>query len=403
MKRLLIALLSIVLGTTIFSSCNNDEYDSNSDEYVESLDSEETNLDEIGSSQISEESLTDELPQKSFYGDIIINNPESSEKQTYILLKNDGTVIAKGFNEFGQLGNGQRIDSSEWITIDSLNDIKQIANFNEGFNMALSNDGDLYYWGCNILTPIKLEIPFKIEKIAFELGESIIKTTNGEYYYLSSDDKLYGMDKVKTSLEKLFMYKIKDESGLTCISYRYHAKIVNSQLYIYKDDALTDLVYKSKSKDIVSFTMDDFSGISSKSGRKIYSCISSEGSIIAICLPYDHYEIIKNEITEDDLGGKGYKRYYYTYDDYHMYNEYALFYSGTIDVRGRNDKGQLGDGTDYDYFDDNLKIDIPLANDLYVYDNKTVFVITEDNTIYAWGLGYGKDQDVIINNYEWTL
>lgn len=60
-----------------------------------------------------------EFEQKSFNGDIIISG-DLGGNITLVLLQDDGTVIAKGSNDEGQLGNGGRIDSNEWVMVNDL-------------------------------------------------------------------------------------------------------------------------------------------------------------------------------------------------------------------------------------------------------------------------------------------
>ena len=44
-----------------------------------------------------------------------------------MLLKPDGTIVARGANGNGELGNGTLLDSEEWIMVEGLSDAKQIG------------------------------------------------------------------------------------------------------------------------------------------------------------------------------------------------------------------------------------------------------------------------------------
>ncbi|WP_019851439.1 hypothetical protein [Desulfitobacterium sp. PCE1] len=65
-----------------------------------------------------------------------------------IVLKSDGTVWAWGKNFFGQLGNGDTLDSIKPVKVYGLSDIKEIAA-GSNYSIALDKDGSVWAWGCN--------------------------------------------------------------------------------------------------------------------------------------------------------------------------------------------------------------------------------------------------------------
>ena len=70
-----------------------------------------------------------------------------------IALKSDGTVVAWGGGQYGQLGNGANADSNYAVQVikedgSPLNNIIKISASN-GHVAAISNDGKLYTWGLN--------------------------------------------------------------------------------------------------------------------------------------------------------------------------------------------------------------------------------------------------------------
>jgi alpha-tubulin suppressor-like RCC1 family protein len=65
-----------------------------------------------------------------------------------LALKNDGTVRAWGWNTLGQLGNGTNTDSNIPVTVSSLTGVSAIAAGNVT-SLALKNDGTVRAWGYN--------------------------------------------------------------------------------------------------------------------------------------------------------------------------------------------------------------------------------------------------------------
>jgi alpha-tubulin suppressor-like RCC1 family protein len=67
-----------------------------------------------------------------------------------VLLKDDGTVYASGYNQNGELGDGTNTNSSSFVQVSGLTDIVKITGSALcTFTLALKNDGTLYSWGKN--------------------------------------------------------------------------------------------------------------------------------------------------------------------------------------------------------------------------------------------------------------
>ena len=68
-----------------------------------------------------------------------------------LALKEDGTVWAWGYNQWGQLGNGTNTPSSVPVEVSNLSGITSIAvHGGQGHAMALRNDGTVWCWGYNL-------------------------------------------------------------------------------------------------------------------------------------------------------------------------------------------------------------------------------------------------------------
>jgi len=65
-----------------------------------------------------------------------------------VALKNDGTVWAWGKNYYGQLGDGTTIDSYTPVRVSGLTDVIAISA-GESHTIALKNDRTIWAWGRN--------------------------------------------------------------------------------------------------------------------------------------------------------------------------------------------------------------------------------------------------------------
>ncbi len=83
----------------------------------------------------------------------------SAADHNWALVKNDGTVMTTGLNNYGQLGRGtvstsqgehNQISADDLtLTVDKLNDVRMIAVGSE-YAMALKADGTVWTWGRNV-------------------------------------------------------------------------------------------------------------------------------------------------------------------------------------------------------------------------------------------------------------
>ena len=63
-----------------------------------------------------------------------------------MIIRDDGTVSAWGWNLFGQLGDGTYIDRAFPVTVNGLSGVKAVAG---GFahSLAVKTDGTVWTWG----------------------------------------------------------------------------------------------------------------------------------------------------------------------------------------------------------------------------------------------------------------
>lgn len=65
-----------------------------------------------------------------------------------LVLKSDGTVLARGYNKQGQIGDGTAINRSAFVPINGLTNVIDIS-CGSNFSMALKGDGTVWTWGNN--------------------------------------------------------------------------------------------------------------------------------------------------------------------------------------------------------------------------------------------------------------
>ncbi len=114
-----------------------------------------------------------------------------------LALKEDGTVLAWGSNNLGQLGNGTYDDSDVPIKVKEINDITSVSSIYD-FNLALKKDGTVWFWGFEGQhgdTLISRNIPIKIEGLTdvvlIHSGyENLIMKNDGTYWIFNSLNKI---------------------------------------------------------------------------------------------------------------------------------------------------------------------------------------------------------------------
>ncbi len=76
----------------------------------------------------------------------LADNPKISTRGDHtLLLAPDGTVKATGLNTYGQLGNGNTVNQSNYVTVVGLTNVTAVAAGSD-FSLAISN-GFVYAWG----------------------------------------------------------------------------------------------------------------------------------------------------------------------------------------------------------------------------------------------------------------
>jgi alpha-tubulin suppressor-like RCC1 family protein len=75
-----------------------------------------------------------------------------------LALGTDGTVWAWGDNQYGELGDGDFIQSDTPVQLPGLSDVTQIAAGSD-WSLALRSDGTVWAWGTNLYNELGAQIP----------------------------------------------------------------------------------------------------------------------------------------------------------------------------------------------------------------------------------------------------
>ena len=100
----------------------------------------------------------------------------------FIALKSDRTVLAWGNNNFGQLGDGTRVENFTPIQVANLRDIVAIAA-GQAHSLALKSDGTVWAWGYDLgvarTTPVQVANLDNVIAIAAGWGYSLALKSDG--------------------------------------------------------------------------------------------------------------------------------------------------------------------------------------------------------------------------------
>ncbi len=111
-----------------------------------------------------------------------------------VILKQDGTVWAWGWNDFGQLGDGTFQDSEQPVRVGDLTDVVSISA-NYDYNLALKRDGTVWFWGLEkplekrgTCTPVEVQCLKKVSAI-YAYYNSLVRCEDGSYWTFDADTR----------------------------------------------------------------------------------------------------------------------------------------------------------------------------------------------------------------------
>ena len=407
MKRERVISILCLITVFLFIGCENTQsateetYDSNVENDVAEAEDNENE-----SQTVESVSPLDEIAER----DQVLSGYTIITPYIQIILTNNGKVLSRGENMYGQLGNGERTNSETWVEVEGLEDIIGIYSLgNVGDDMydehayghcyALTDSGELYRWGGNILTPEKVTLFSKIKEVkSLDSSNLFIKCESGEKYIiiprwnLNCDDSVYSYnslsDNAQLSVCSSDEYLVYDNNQFTLVDadglHQYGGTDSFDQIRPIEDqiDKTIPIDVKEPIESIVPCIYDGFGGA---------TLVTESGSVIG--LTYDG-----GNVTTEDLGGQGIKKASFNYTDFN------LFRNGELHASGDNGSGQLGDGTMIDYDDGFISIDEAYFSD-FEYNGYNEYCVAMDMSynIWGWGQGFGVTPEIIVENRDFIL
>lgn len=306
-----------------------------------------------------------------------------------ILLKKDGTVLARGENTNGELGNGTLQSSEDWQKVEGIDHVKQIAFSLDLWDeeigasiYALKEDGTVWTWGAEKVIPEQIANVSNIDRF--------IQKYRGFYGGYGEDYEyvyVYLIDKngfLQGSLVEGQRYE-SDFGEIKVNDVTWYGYTTGQEIYL--NDEL-----------IEGYTVYDMDDQVSSLGNNIKMCgqadeerpyfISEEGNVYRYS--YD------DNIFEQT--GRGIAEYYCTWNvgQEQDYFNFTLFKSGKVYTTGDNNFGELGNGTT-DEYSEWWTVDIPAVISIFTPYNGSAYAIDEDNNLWAWGKGYDTLPQILYN------
>lgn len=377
-KRLFVILMCLVALCP--AGCSPKASESNVPEEDTDMQTEENNMIE----QSYEESR-----EISFDGDIVIS------KGLILILTDDGHVWGKGANVNGNLGNGKRVDASDWVQVSGLENIVGIyasVTYGDGYGgeeqehcYAVDEGGTLYRWGGNIFTPETVNLFSNIKSVNRAKGGAsrmTIECENGEKYFMvdafyeGQDDYFipYASEgEIDTITEKFFL----SDGNLKyfTLTSQYAG---NQPTLAVSSKSLQDLYEEHPDR---LFSIDN---IKVKNADGNYFVDEENGAV---------YKYNESEKSVENLGGKGWKKYS------SGVSTFALSEDGILSTKGDNSEGQLGDGTTEDLEDTYYKISETSFKE-FVTTGRFIAALDYDDNLWAWGEGYGAAPEIVVSKEE---
>jgi len=317
-----------------------------------------------------------------------------------VALKEDGTVWTWGNNESGQLGDGTEIDKGEPVQVKGIEGVKAIAA--GGYHtVALKEDGTVWTWGENLYGQLgddTIDIcknePVQVKGIegvkAIAAGERHTVALKEDGTVWSWGNNVFGQlghtDFVVRNNQPMMVVDLKDVKAIAAGEWHTVALKEDGSIWAWgdnEDGQLGDGRVIATNKPVQAIDIEEVVAIAS--GNCFTVALKQDGTVWTWGL-YFYYDPIENvDIAMTSTqpvckeGIEDVKAIAAGSD-----HVVALKEDGTVWTWGRNDYGQLGNGTKVNY---NEPVQVTGIEDVKAIAAGTYnsFAIKEDGTVWAWG------------------
>jgi len=328
-----------------------------------------------------------------------------------VALKEDGTVWTWGNNESGQLGDGTEIDKGEPVQVKGIEGVKAIAA--GGYHtVALKEDGTVWTWGENLYGQLgddTIDIcknePVQVKGIegvkAIAAGERHTVALKEDGTVWSWGNNVFGQlghtDFVVRNNQPMMVVDLKDVKAIAAGEWHTVALKEDGSIWAWgdnEDGQLGDGRVIATNKPVQAIDIEEVVAIAS--GNCFTVALKQDGTVWTWGL-YFYYDPIENvDIAMTSTqpvckeGIEDVKAIAAGSD-----HVVALKEDGTVWTWGRNDYGQLGNGTKVNY---NEPVQVTGIEDVKAIAAGTYnsFAIKEDGTVWGWGSNFAGQLGAIV-------
>jgi alpha-tubulin suppressor-like RCC1 family protein/uncharacterized protein YjbI with pentapeptide repeats len=344
-----------------------------------------------------------------------------------LFLKNDGTVWATGWNNYGQLGDGTNVSKNTPVQVIGLSGITAISA-GYAYSLFLKNDSTVWATGFNIEgelgdgtyenknTPVQVSGLSGITAIAAGIAHSLFLKNDGTVW--TTGNNFYGQLGDGTYENKNTPFQVSGLSDITDIAAGFtHSLFLKNDgtVWVTGDSYLAGQVQVGFGDSFIPYTpvqVSVLSGITDIAAGFTHSLfLKNDGSVLAAG-PDGTNESSFTPVPVNGLSG-------ITAIAAGRSNSFFLKNDSTVWATGINDSGQLGDGT---YENKNTPVQVSGLSGITAITagyNHSLF-LKNDGTVWATGsnyygqLGDGTNVkkntsvpvsgfDVTITSYQWKL
>ncbi|RCX07641.1 alpha-tubulin suppressor-like RCC1 family protein, partial [Anaerobacterium chartisolvens] len=328
-----------------------------------------------------------------------------------LALKDDGTVWACGYNYYGQLGDGTKVDRRVPVQVTGLSGVTAIAG-GTWHSIALKDDGTVWTWGYNYYgqlgdgTTTNRTTPVQVNGLS-----EITAVAAGTYHTIAvkDDGTVWTWGDRTSSAGSRIPVQVRGLSGIKDVAAgSYHAIALKNDGTVWtwgsnSDGQLGDgtTADRTTSEQVVGL-----SGVTAIAGGAAHTiALKNDGTVWTWGFNYNGQ--LGDGTTEDRLipvlvrglsnataiAGGG-------------YHSIALKEDGTMWTWGENYYGELGDGTTTNR---STPVQVSELSEITavaagIYHTA---VVKEDGTVWTWGYNYygqlGNGEAGVVTNPKWAF